>query len=245
MSHSLYKDFLTCEEMAMAKLAGTWQEPQSDALLIGSYVHAALEGAEALEKFKVDNPSLFTNKGTLYAKYEAADAMVHALMEDEFIQFVLQGKSEHIVTTEMFGCRWKAKMDVYNPEAGRIVDIKTARSLHDKVWDAKYGYVTWVEGYGYIRQMALYLEIERIASGRETWLEPLIVAVTKEDPPDKAVISIDTERLQMELDDVAEHMPRILAVRNGLEVPKRCEKCRYCRETKRVDRVIHYMDLLA
>ncbi|MCY9512380.1 PD-(D/E)XK nuclease-like domain-containing protein, partial [Paenibacillus larvae] len=31
----------------------------------------------------------------------------------------------------------------------------------------------------------------------------------------------------------------------GHEEPIRCEKCRYCRETKKLNSIIHYSELLA
>lgn len=241
MSNSQYKDFMTCEAMAMAKIFEGWKEPESDALLIGSYVHAAIEGT--LDEFKDAHPELFTKKGELYAKYEQANVMIATLKNDPFIDFVLQGEHEVTIVEEFAGTLWKAKLDVLKSNE-RIADIKTVKTLHEKHWDTKYGWVSFVEKFGYLRQMALYAELERIHAGRDSWLETLIVAVSKEDVPDKAVIGVDPERLQMELDEVKQNMPRILAVKNRIEKPHRCETCRYCRETKKVQRVIHYMDLL-
>jgi hypothetical protein len=246
MSNSLYGHFIECEERAMAILNGSWAEDQSESLLVGSYVHAALEGDEAFAAFVEQNYNLIYNsKDKKYAAFVQADKMIDTIRNDAFAMFVLQGQSEVIITAEFSGTMWKAKLDRYNPEAGRFADIKTVRSIREKYWDKQYGWVSFVEAYGYCRQMALYAELERIHAGRDEWLEPLIVAVSKEDPPDKAVIGFDTERLQMELEEVQRNMPRILAVKSGLEVPRRCETCRYCRETKRLTRVIHYMDLLA
>lgn len=242
MSHSQYQDFLSCEAMAMAKLEG-WKEPDSSERLIGSYVHAAIEGK--LDDFKSEHPELFTKKGELYAQYKHADTMIEALMNDEFIQFVLQGDKEVILTADMFGVTWKAKLDTYNPVAGRIVDIKTTRSIRDKHWHKNYGYVSFVEAYGYVTQMAIYAEIERLSSGRDEWLETLIVAVSKEDPPDKEIILVDEDRLRIELEEVERNMERIIQVKQGIVEPKRCEKCRYCRETKKVKKIVHYLDLIS
>ncbi|WP_367869866.1 PD-(D/E)XK nuclease-like domain-containing protein [Paenibacillus larvae] len=61
-SNSQYKDFLTCEAMAMAKING-WQQPFTDSLLIGSYVHAYFEGPEAFDEFKETNPGIFSSRG--------------------------------------------------------------------------------------------------------------------------------------------------------------------------------------
>lgn len=242
MSVSQYKDFRKCEAMAMAKLRG-WKEPENNALLLGSYVHAHFEGE--LETFVQEHPELFKKDGTLKAEYQHANRMIEAIETDPFCMFTLEGQKEVIMTAPIAGCLWKVKIDCYNPEQGRISDLKTTSSIRDKCWDARYGYVSFVEAYGYVLQMAVYCEVEKRNTGRSGWLEPLIVAVSKEDPPDKAIISFDEHRMMLELEELQENLPRVLDVKTGIEPPKRCERCRYCRETKKVDRVIHFSDLLA
>ncbi|WP_088908188.1 PD-(D/E)XK nuclease-like domain-containing protein [Brevibacillus formosus] len=244
MSNSQYKDFIECEARAVAKVKGAWIEPPSDALLIGSYVHAWAEGA--LEEFKASNPALFTKKGELYAHYKVADKMIETLANDPFITFLLQGEKEKIITAEFAGAIWKAKLDVLHAEGERIADIKTVRDIRGKHWDKELGcYVSFVEAYGYLRQMALYVELERIYHGRSHWYDPYIIAVSKEDPPDKEVISMDTHRIEDELAEIERRMPRIIEVKSGFTEPKRCGTCRYCRETKKLSKVTHYMDLIA
>ncbi|MGW9128106.1 PD-(D/E)XK nuclease-like domain-containing protein [Paenibacillus chitinolyticus] len=244
MSNSQYKDFIDCEARAMAKLSGAWHEPHNDALLVGSYVHAWAEGT--LDEFKKSNPELFTNKGELYAKYKNADQMIETLANDPFIMFLLQGEKERIITAEFAGVVWKAKLDVRNQEGERIVDLKTVRDIRGKHWDNDLRcYVSFVEAFGYLRQMALYSELERLYYGHSHWYESYIVAVSKEDPPDKEVIGMDTHRIEEELVEIERKMPQILDVKSGLVEPKRCGTCRYCRETKQLSKVVHYMDLLA
>lgn len=243
MSNSQYKDFLDCEAMAMAKITGALITPPNDACLLGSYVHAWVEGT--LDEFKDQNPALFKQNGELYAKYESAHAMIATLRNDPFIQFVLQGRKEVIITAEMFGTPWKIKLDVYNTERGRFADLKTVANITAKHWDKRQGaYVSFVEAFGYIRQMALYAEIERIATSRRERLEPLIIAISKEDIPDKEVIGMDDDRLQLELMEVEARMERILMVKAGHEQPERCEHCTYCRRTKQLRTITHYSDLV-
>jgi hypothetical protein len=242
MSVSQYKDFMRCEAAAMGKLQG-WREPDSNALLLGSYVHAYFEGVQ--DQFIAEHPELFRKDGKLKAEFENANRMINVIESDDFCMFVLQGDKEVIMTAPFAGAQWKIKIDAYNPGQLRIADLKTTASIREKCWDSRFGYVTFVEAYGYVLQMAMYCEIEKRYTGREEWLEPLLVAVSKEDPPDKAIISFDYHRMMLELQEVQENMPRILAVKSGREEPKRCEKCRYCRETKRIERVVHFSDLLA
>ncbi len=241
MSNSQYKDFIECEAMAMAKIRGELIQPQNDACLLGSYVHAWAEGE--LDSFKESNPALFKSNGELYAKYEMGDRMIQTLRDDPFVMFVLQGEKEVIIAAKMFGVWWKIRLDVRNKK--RLVDIKTMKAIRDKHWNKSGGYYeTIVEAYGYLRQLAIYCEIERIDSGGTEWLEPLIVAVSKEDEPDKEIISLDSDRMQMELNEVEKNMPRIIEVKSGLVEPERCNQCKYCRRTKKLAKITHYLDLL-
>lgn len=242
MSNSQFKGFEECEAREMAKLNGGYIAPSNEAFALGSYVHAWLEGT--LDEFRESTPELFKANGELYAKYDVAHAMIETLKSDKFVQFVLQGHKEVIMVSEMFGAPWKVKLDVYNPDRGRIVDLKTLKGLREKYWDKQYGaYVSFIENFKYIRQMAIYAEVERLYSGRDNWLEPLIVAVSKEEIPDKDIIGFDNDRLQVELEEVGQKMERILAVKKGLLEPERCEQCHYCRRTKQLRRITHYSDL--
>ena len=156
----------------------------------------------------------------------------------------MQGQKEIIMTANMFGAPWKIKVDVLNLAKGRIVDLKTVKGIHEKYWNKEYGaYESFVEHYKYIRQMAIYAEVERINSGREKWLETLIVAISKESVPDKIVIGFDNDRLRIELDDTASKMERVLAVKKGQISPSSCGRCHYCRGRKQLRGITHYSDL--
>ena len=244
MSNSQYKDFLTCEAMAVAKMVGEWNPPPTIEMLVGSYVHAWNEGTEALNQFKASTPEMFNKNGSMKAQFLFADQMINTLRNDEFCMAYLKGQKEVIMTAEMFGTEWKIKIDNYLPD-GIIVDLKTTKSIWDMMWNPFYNCkVSFIENYAYFTQFAIYLEIERIASGHDYWLTPYIVAVSKETPPDKAVISLyDEERIASELLRIEGNMPHILAVKNGDVKPVRCGKCAYCRATSRVDRVISYREL--
>jgi hypothetical protein len=135
-------------------------------------------------------------------------------------------------------------MDVYNPKFGRFADLKTVKSIREKVWNDEIGYCSFVEAYGYITQMAVYSEIERQHRGGDEWLESYIVAVSKETPPDKAVITIDQESLARELEVIENKIDRIIDLKAGKIEPKRCEKCEYCRRTKKINSVIHFLELI-
>lgn len=91
--------------------------------------------------------------------------------------------------------------------------------------------------------MAVYAEIERQNRGGEEYLQPHIIAVSKEEIPDKAVILMGTEYIQDKLLEVETLLPHLINVKFGKEEPIRCEHCDYCRSTKKIDSIIHYLDL--
>jgi len=250
MSYSQYKSFVPelggCEARAMAQIYGGWEEPPSEALLLGSYVHSWNEGT--IEQFKVEHPELFSSqgatKGQLKSTYKIADTMIETLKADEWCMNALEGEKEKIITAEFAGCMWKAKIDVWNVEKGRIVDLKTTKSLSERVWNERQRiYEHWIEAYGYIGQMAVYPHLEMLYSGRTQKLNPLIVAVSKEEVPDKAILFFNDEELNYELEKIEFYMPHILEVKNRIVQPVKCEKCQYCRETKKVTKILHYSEL--
>lgn len=245
MSNSQYKLFNECEAMAVAQIAGDWVEKSSTALLVGSYVHAWAQGV--LREWLSEHPECLKKDLTLKADYVQADKMIATLEKDEFAMYVLEGQKEVVLTAEMFGCWWKIMIDSHNPEKRRNVDLKTTRSITDHVWsEEEWAKVSFVEKYGYVTGATIYSEVERIAHGRpsEDWLDFYIVAVSKEDVPDKEVISIiDPDRYRQELVQIEAKMPRILQVKAGEVEPIGCGKCDYCRSIKRLAGVIHYTEL--
>jgi hypothetical protein len=239
MSYSQYKNFLSCEAAAVARLDG-WKEPKSTALLVGSYVHAAIEGDKAIEKFKSDNPEIFTQKGDLKAEFGQANLMIDTIRNDRLMQISLEGQKEVILTGEFGRVIWKCKLDNLNREKGFFSDLKTCQSLSEKVWDnEKRAYVSFIEAYGYIGQMALYQEISRQIGE----LDPFMAIVTKENPPDKLVISFSPELLEDEFDKIKDNLPRVMDVKCGKLEPLSCGKCAYCRESKKLSRVYDFNEI--
>lgn len=248
MSVSQFKSFLNCEAQALAKVNEDLDEEEKECLKVSSYVHAGIEGPEALEQFKLKHPDIFSSKGPtkgeLKSGYRNAETILKTLREDELCSRMLQGEKEVIVTAEMFGVLWKCKIDVLAIEDGRISDLKAIKSIRETFYNPVLGRrESFIEHYGYGMQMAVYSEVERLHSGRSERLEPFIVAASKEGIPDKEVICFDDLSLEAELMKVRESLPRVIAVKEGIEPPKRCGKCPYCRSTKKAE-IVHYMSLL-
>lgn len=244
LSNSQLKDFETCEACARAKLTGEWVEEPREALTVGNYVHSAMESEEAHTSFlEANKGTIYNSKGKPYAAYVQADKMIETLRNDPFAMDYYTGAKEHIVIADYLGATWKAKLDVVNTDERRIVDLKTCKGIHEKAWIAGVGYVPWVVAYQYTRQLALYAELYRIATNDDTWFEPFIVAVSKEDIPDKAVISLGFETVQNELEGLKYSVDRVLQVKGGYAEPHRCEQCKFCRASKKLNSVIYFMDL--
>lgn len=246
MSVSQYKGFKKCEAAAMARLRGEYDWPKSDALIEGSYVHSWLDGTK--EKFMEENPEIFSSrgasKGQLKAAYKVADDMIAALENDPMCMFALDGEKEVFMTGELFGVPWKIKIDVYNFVNKRFADLKTVKDIHERYWIEGKGWGCFVEAYGYVTQLAVYSEIERQHRGGEEWFDSYIVAISKQDPPDKAIIMVDQESMMEELQEIEKNLERIRGVKSGLVEPKPCDKCAYCRSKKKVTAVTHYLDLI-
>ena len=246
MSVHQYLDFVGhmgvhgCEEMAIAKLKGEFEQETTTAMLVGSYVDSYFEGT--LEQFKQEHPECFTQKGELKASFKQAEKMIDRCEKDSYFMSTMQGEKQVIMTAYLFGCEWKIKMDSYLPGKA-IVDLKTSSDIH-KAWKVQdYGYASFVEYWGYTLQLALYQKVVEINTGKK--LPCYISVVTKEDSPEIAVINIDQMTLDHALNEIEMNMASVLMVKSGEVEPFRCEKCDYCKATKVLKGAISYMDLIS
>lgn len=247
MSVSQYKNFLSCEARTVAELNGDFESEEKEVFLVGNYLHAWAEGK--LEEFIDKHPEIISSKGPtkgeLKKEFKVADAMIATLKNDPKCMFYLSGEKEVAVTAEIAGTMWKGRIDVLNDKLNYILDLKTTQSITDFKWSKLHAaHVSFIEQWDYMIQAAVYSEMERLQAGRDTYKDFYMVAVTKQDPPDKAIIDLtDPVRIEAELSKIAENLPRIMQVKTGQVEPTRCECCSYCRGTKKIDKIIHYTEL--
>lgn len=242
MSVSQWKSFRHCEFQALAVLNGEYKRPEKDALRIGSYIHAAIEGPEALEKFKQDNPDIYSSqgptKGQLKAGYKFIEKTFDVLDSDPRCNITLQGEKEVPMTFFWAGAWWKIKPDVLNREDYCFTDLKKCRDIYGKEFDERQGkYVHFVQYYGYLYQLALYSLGISINMGRKDWPQAYLTCATvpaKEDEwPDFISYVFDSEILRRDyLSGIEKSMPRVLAVKSGQEKPRRCGRCEWCLQNK-------------
>lgn len=228
-----------CEAKAVAIENGEWEEPVTKPLLVGGYVDAYFEGS--LDKWKKEHPECFTQKGELKAEFKQAEKMIARCNQDEYFMQTMSGEKQTIFTANWAGTTWRCKLDSYIPHVA-IVDLKTSANIH-KAWRiADAGYVSFVEAYNYEKQLALYQKIVEINTGEK--LPCYISVVTKEDEPEICVINIDQMTLDHALNSIEMNMASVLAVKNGEAEPIRCEKCDYCKRTKKLTGAIAMEDLI-
>ena len=237
-SVSQIKDFLKCEAYAMAKIEGEWTEPPSTAMLIGSYVDSYFEGT--LETFKEHTPELFKKDGTLKSDYLKAENIIERVKKDDLFMKCMSGQKQVIMTGELFGGKWKIKMDSYIPHEA-IVDLKVIQKLRDVSY--KNGWKqSFIEKWSYDLQLGIYQEIVRQNTGE--MLPCIIAAVDKQEYPDIDCILIPNDQLEFQRKELRWKMQRIIDVKNYNAEPARCGICDYCRATKKLEKLIFPDDLI-
>lgn len=254
MSCSQYQDFLDCEAATMAKIHGLYKPKETEALLVGNYVHTALESDEAHEEWINDHfedvYKLKTNTKTgetvitgKYAPFAKADDLIQTFLNDETIKkfILMDGENEKIMTGKLFGLKWKIRLDKYTRER-MIIDYKTSADLTKTEYNPDTAErECFLESYGYLMRAAVYSEIEKQNTGNAEDAPFIILAVTKQDPPDKGAYLLNhRQRYDYELQKIEEHITRIKGVKSGRLKPRRCGSCEWCRQTKRLSGVIPY-----
>lgn len=233
LSVSQYKDFCgtigrpACEEQALAKINGTWEMEKTTSLMVGSYVDAHFEGT--LDLFKAQNPEIFTKSGTLKVEYKKAEEIINRAESDSLFMQFMSGKKQVIFTADMFGAKWKVKLDSYIP--GKcIVDLKCMKSLRETHYVKDYGRMDFVRYWGYDIQAAIYQEVVRICTGEK--LPFYIAGLSKEKEPDMEIIQVPQVWMDERLCEIEQNTPKISMLKSGEIPPIRCETCDYCKHTK-------------
>lgn len=235
MSVSQFKSFMNCEAKAIAEISGEYKRESTTALLIGSYIDSWFEGT--LDSFKSNHNEIFLKNGGLKADFAMAEDIIKLVSsQPKFMQY-MSGEKQKIFTGNIAGVSFKGKLDSYIP--GKcIVDLKVMRDF-EPVWKDRHK-LNFVEAWGYDIQGAVYQELVYQNTGER--LPFYICAVTKEKVPDIRIMKINQERLDYCLAIVKGKAPYYHELKTTGGIPKRCEKCDYCKMI-RVLEVIDYRDL--
>ena len=234
ISVSQYKDFFGwlgkggCEARALARLRGEWTEEPSTAMLVGSFVDAFYEGT--LPQFKEKHPEMYCKNGELKKDFQKAIEICEITQKDAFFNKYMSGQKQIIMTAELFGAKWKIKMDSYHHNAA-IVDLKVVKDIHERFWVKDYGFfINFILNWGYDFQGAIYQLVVEANTGKR--LPFYIAAADKTKVPDKAVLKVPQAFLESSLQFVESNVKRISDLKNGIIEPIRCEKCDYCKAIK-------------
>ena len=259
LSYSRYKRYKQCQAKAYSVDNGIWVEERDETpLLLGNYVHSYFESPEAHEKFMAENGNKLLaktgkNKGNLKSDFIIGDKMIDSLKDDDGFNRLYHGYSsdkvekEMIVCGEIEGVPVKGKLDSVNLSRGYFVDLKTMKSIYSEEWNAELrkrvpAAVNNILNFGYHGQLGLYRELLKQMTGRE--FRPLIVAVSKENVPDKDILKIDEDWLVEGLGNLKADIVEVWDVIQGKQKPKSCGRCDYCRSQKKLNAVISLNDLI-
>ena len=245
MSVSQYHNFVGtlaypgCYAKANAKLHGDFEEQPSNAMLIGSYVDSYFEGT--LDKFKNDNPQIFTNKGELRSDFKLAEKLIEVAENDVyFMKFIHGSEKQIILTGEIGGVTWKGKLDYLFPKIC-IVDLKCMKSIRDRTWVEGHGKVNYIDAGGYIDQAAVYQRLVEINYGIKL---PFFHAVlSKESPIDHEIIEIPQILMDEALENILKQLPDVMHSKESDLPAHRCGLCNFCISTKKLSSPTSYHDL--
>lgn len=237
-SASQLKDFMKCEAMAVEKMNGTWSEERTKALDLGSFFDAMLVNNHDDENWVEQNKDIvYMKNGKPYAEFKKAADTVCLVKQQPLMMHYLSGEHQKMMIGEIEGLPFKIRMDSYK-EGEFIADLKYMASLRSPNL-----FENLVTYWGYDLQAAIYREIVRQNTGQT--LPFFFVIATKESPAHLEVAEINQFDMDEALERVKAAVPRIKAIKEGLVLPERCEEynCRYCTETRILDKPIQYEKL--
>lgn len=225
-SVSQFKDFMQCEASALAAIKGEYKRPMSRAMLVGSFVDTYFEGT--LQEFMQEHPEILTQKKELKAEYKKANDIIDRLNTDTLFMKFMSGEKQKIITFEMFGVKWKMKMDSFIPNTC-ITDLKIVANFKSlPLWR-------------YDIQGAVYQKGVEIALNQTL---PFYLAVaTKEQTIDFDIFQIPQTTLDLALNEVESLIGRFNDVKREITPPKVCGVCGYCKSVKKAS-IRNYNELL-
>jgi hypothetical protein len=168
-----------------------WEEPPTEAFLIGSALDCRLLDGDYEKRFaiapKVDRR---TNIGKAqWAAFEKANAgktiltqeqgelvkaMAYSLLQSESLHGVFKNCQKTVICAKLSEYPSKAELDLFNPRSTHILDLKSCRDVSPK-WFTK----AFLD-FGYAEQATFYLNIARAAGLDKSIFD--FIAVKKEPP---------------------------------------------------------------
>lgn len=247
---STYKNFIgtpgikACECKALAIAKGEYERPKTDALMVGSYVDAYFD--HSLEKFKEENPDIFTKSGDLKAQFCQAETMIKRCEKDELFMKYMKGDTQQVFTSEINGIPVRVKLDSF--DGRRITDLKTCKSISETYYAKDLGErLDFITYYGYIEQAYFYKKVMLNVTGIDYPFYIAAVSKEKEDGvahPRIAVIQIPDKIIWDKGREIEMNLPKVWSFLKGDMQPIPCGTCSWCADNLPLERVISQDELL-
>lgn len=247
---STYKNFIgtpgmkACECKALAIAKGEYVRPMTDALMVGSYVDAYFDNS--LERFKDENPQIFTQKGELKSQYKQAEIMIERCKKDELFMKYMRGDTQQIFTSKINGVPVRIKIDSF--DGHRITDLKTCKSISETYYAKDLGErLDFITYFGYVEQAYFYKKVMLNVTGKDY---PFYIAAVSKDKeegiahPRIAVIQIPDRIIWDKGKEIEMNLPKVWKLLKGEMEPIPCGTCSWCADNLPIDRVISMDELL-
>jgi len=210
---------------------------ETGAQLTGRYLAARWAGEEHFRDLVAATPELFRRDGGLRAEFAQCEEMYARTAADTVFRHYLTGTHWRIIAGELFGVPWKSRIEVDNEEENFVTDLMVCRDFAP-VWQPETGSrVPFYAARNAYLRLGLHQLAVRQATGREP--ELYLAAVTRQTPADLKVVAFNNPAARQviaeELALAAEQVRRIKAIRNGDQVPRRCNCCDHCRATRQLE----------
>lgn len=222
LSFSAYRGLLECPAKQVARDKGEYVFETTQAMLVGKYAEAKLCGSELPE-------GTLKGNGDPYAWTTNADETTGRMLNDTVIQEFLEGEQQAEFKFDYRGVNWVSIPDIINHERKRVVDIKKTANF-DLIWSKEYG--TKVPFYT-DRDYFLQLALPALHFGYDAYL----MVLTVEKPGNYDIIQLSEKDMRDSLETAICESEHLLKIRKE-EIPAtRCERCAYCRSTKKITEI--------
>ena len=259
---STYKNFVGtvgrkgCECRALAIAKGMYEQPKTEALLLGGYVDAYFDNT--LAEYMIENmEDLYTKasikkfndgKGDLelLAAYKQADVMIKRAIKEPLFMKYMEGETQKILTADIDGVPIRVKLDVYNND--RIVDLKTAASMTQTYYAAdSNSRMSFVENFGYVEQAFFYQTAVEQNFGKK--LPFYLAVITKEKSnnvphPRLGIIHVPDMVIEEKGKEIKYKIHKVWDLLQGNMLPIPCGTCEWCADFLPLEKEIELDQLL-
>ena len=227
ITSSQIRSYLECPARFKAEVDGKYKRETTKAMLLGHYIEKALTGGldEFVEEYR-DKIYMKSGKGML-SDFRNAEAVAKELKKDKALMKLLSGDTQKVLFGEIRGHKVMCKLDILNDD---IIDLKYVADFSGKYDANELRYKQWWEKFRYDLQGAFYHTITR----QNGIIKPFkLVAITKQTPPDKALIEFSNKKLdegKILIHDIIDNVAELKASKDAK--PLGCGHCDYCRSIK-------------